>query len=209
MLRADAYERLAMLGKGSTSTVYRARRVADDHLFAYKLVKLAGFSDSQRAEILNEVDVMTRVHHPNVVAYEESFVQADTLHIVMELLPGGDLSREIEARGGDSDGDDDEGSTGRPLLMDEEKVWSILVQVCEGLAHIHSVRVLHRDIKAENIFTDGKGAYKIGDLGLGRLLSAHSTHARTGVGTPLYFSPEMCEERPYDSKRCVPPPQTS
>ena len=100
------------------------------------------------------------------------------------------------------DGDDSsEARAGGPLHMDEERVWSILVQVCEGLAHMHSMRVLHRDIKAENIFTDGKGADKIGDLGLGRLLSVHSTHARTGVGTPLYFSPEMCEERPYNSKR--------
>ena len=65
---------------------------------------------------------------------------------------------------------------------------------------MHAQRVLHRDLKAENLFCDGHGAVKVGDLGLGRLLSEQSSHARTGVGTPLYFSPEMCEERPYNAK---------
>ena len=208
---AARYERLTLLGQGSTSTVYRARRREDDRLFAYKLVKLAGFTEEQRADILNEVDVMTRVHHPNVVAYEESFVHADMLHIVMELLPGGDLAAEIESRTEQQAGNGSSSSTPSrsttsttsPRYLDEEVIWSILVQVCEGLEHMHSVRVLHRDIKAENIYSDGRGAVKIGDLGLGRLLSSRSTHARTGVGTPLYFSPEMCEERPYNSKSDV------
>ena len=194
---AGRYERVSLLGKGATSTVYRARRLSDGRHFAYKLVKLTGFSEVQRAEILNEVECMTRLHHPNVVSYEESFVHSDHLHIVMELLSGGDLAREVESRSSGPNGDRP------PAYLDEEVIWSILVQVCEGLHHMHSVRVLHRDIKAENIYSDGRGAVKIGDLGLGRLLSTQSTHARTGVGTPLYFSPEMCEERPYNAKSDV------
>ncbi|KOO26295.1 serine threonine-protein kinase nek7 [Chrysochromulina tobinii] len=194
---AGRYERVSLLGKGATSTVYRARRLSDGRHFAYKLVKLTGFSEVQRAEILNEVECMTRLHHPNVVSYEESFVHSDHLHIVMELLSGGDLAREVESRSSGPNGERP------PAYLDEEVIWSILVQVCEGLHHMHSVRVLHRDIKAENIYSDGRGAVKIGDLGLGRLLSTQSTHARTGVGTPLYFSPEMCEERPYNAKSDV------
>ena len=97
---ASRYDLLAKLGSGSTGSVYRARRKADGQIFAYKIIKLAGFSSAQRGEILNEVDVMTQVRHPNVVAYEESFVEDETLHIVMECCSGGDLAREIEARGG-------------------------------------------------------------------------------------------------------------
>ena len=186
---AARYDRLALLGSGSTGSVYRARRRADGAIFAYKIIKLAGFSTSQRGEILNEVDVMTQVRHPNVVAYEESFVEDDTLHIVMECCSGGDLAREIEARGGGHHHRDVEPSSSaadRPgdapsapsvrsaAYMEEEEIWSILVQVCEGLHHMHSVRVLHRDIKAENIYSDGDGAIKIGDLGLGGLCSGRS-----------------------------------
>ena len=173
------FERLSLIGKGSTSSVFRARRHSDGKLFAYKLVRLAGFSETQRRDILNEVDVMSRLHHPSVVQYEESFVEAETLHIVMELLEGGDLAQDIEAR--------TESQPGAPPRLarpfDEEAIWAILVQVCEGLHHVHSQRVLHRDLKAENLFCDGHGAVKVGDLGLGRLLSAESSHARTGCAS--------------------------
>lgn len=122
---------------------------------------------------------------------------------------------------------------GGPRLPEEE-VWNVLIQVSEGLNHLHSIRVLHRDIKARacqrakppkpqkhhcclgkpiphplsppspqasNIFLDPAGTVVIGDLGLGRALGCATTFAHTrGIGTPLYYSPEVCEEAPYNSK---------
>lgn len=164
----EAYERLELVGQGTTGSVRKLRRASDGCLFVCKQVPLAGFSSLQRKEILNEAALMSRLCHPNVVAYEESFVRDETLHIVMELLPGGDLGQELSL-------------LSEPMA--EEHVWSVLVQVCEGLQHLHQQRILHRDIKPENIFSDGRGAYKIGDLGLGRVLSTNSTHARTGTKT--------------------------
>lgn len=183
----DAYERLEFLGKGTTGSVHKLRRRTDGCLFVEKQVVLTGFSELQRSEILNEASVMSQLLHPNVVAYEESFVSEDMLHIIMELLPGGDLAQELRRKGS-------------PL--EEEKIWSILAQVCEGLQHLHSRRILHRDIKPENIFADGRGMYKIGDLGLGRMLSTQSSHARTGVlrpgsseSQPLPLSAVACPSR--------------
>ena len=183
------YELLEKLGQGTMGRVHRARRRADGVEFVVKQIGLSGFSETSRADILNEVCVMRQLEHPNVVAYEESFVLDDELSIVMEHLVGGDMGGAIKSR------------RGEPLP--EEEVWDMLIQLTEGLHHLHERRVLHRDIKLENIFVDGRGAVKIGDLGLGRLLSTRSSHARTGVGTPLYFSPEMCEERPYNEKSDV------
>ena len=183
------YELLEKLGQGTMGRVHRARRRADGVEFVVKQIGLSGFSETSRADILNEVCVMRQLEHPNVVAYEESFVLDDELSIVMEHLVGGDMGGAIKSRGGEP--------------LPEEEVWDMLIQLTEGLHHLHERRVLHRDIKLENIFVDGRGAVKIGDLGLGRLLSTRSSHARTGVGTPLYFSPEMCEERPYNEKSDV------
>ena len=74
-------------------------------------------------------------------------------------------------------------------------------QVAEGLAHLHSLRVLHRDVKASNIFLNEKGTVVIGDLGLGRSLAGSAAFATTrGIGTPLYASPEQVQEAPYDAK---------
>ena len=78
-----------------------------------------------------------------------------------------------------------------------------MVQLLEGLSYLHASRILHRDIKPANIFLDESGAIKIGDLGLGRILGSKSVVARTGVGTPLYFSPELCQDQPYDEKADV------
>ena len=87
--------------------------------------------------------------------------------------------------------------------MDEARVWHYLAQVAEGLTYLHSRRVLHRDIKPSNVFLDARGDAIIGDLGLSRALGAESAFAETGVGTPLYYSPELCEGRPYDARTDV------
>jgi hypothetical protein len=79
----------------------------------------------------------------------------------------------------------------------------VLIQLAAGLEALHAARVVHRDIKNENLFTCTDGTIKIGDFGLGRLLSDETDEtrlARSAVGTPLYFSPERCQGRPYDHK---------
>jgi serine/threonine protein kinase len=69
---------------------------------------------------------------------------------------------------------------------------------------MHAQRILHRDLKPSNILVcDGGKRVLIGDLGFGRLLGTGEHCARTNVGTPLYLSPELCEERPYDEKSDV------
>ncbi|XP_016114620.1 serine/threonine-protein kinase Nek5-like [Sinocyclocheilus grahami] len=75
------------------------------------------------------------------------------------------------------------------------------VQICLGLKHIHDRKVLHRDIKAQNIFlTQGGLKVKLGDFGIARILNSTMELARTCVGTPYYLSPEICENRPYNNK---------
>ena len=83
--------------------------------------------------------------------------------------------------------------------MSESDIWRYLLQLLEGLSYLHGQRILHRDLKPANIFLDGAGDIKIGDLGLGRILGSKSV-VRTVLGTPLYFSPELCQDRPYDEK---------
>ena len=69
-----------------------------------------------------------------------------------------------------------------------------------GLHHIHQLKVLHRDIKSENIFLDARGNAKIGDLGVAKVMTTQLDFARTLVGTPYYLSPELCENKPYNHK---------
>ena len=73
------------------------------------------------------------------------------------------------------------------------------IQVSRGLEYLHSLKILHRDLKASNLFLRD-GVVKIGDLGLARLLGPNSTTANSVVGTPQYISPELCHNAPYDDK---------
>ncbi|GAA6075482.1 serine/threonine-protein kinase Nek5 isoform X2 [Tachysurus ichikawai] len=125
--------------------------------------------------------------HPNIVAFFRSFHERNTLYIVMEYCDGGDLMKKITLQ------------RGQPFR--EEQIIDWFVQICLGLKHIHERKVLHRDIKAQNIFlTQGGTKVKLGDFGIARMLNNTTELARTCVGTPYYISPEICENRPYNNK---------
>eukprot|EP00768_Dysnectes_brevis_P003895 gnl/Dysnectes_brevis/2764_a3367_782.p1 GENE.gnl/Dysnectes_brevis/2764_a3367_782~~gnl/Dysnectes_brevis/2764_a3367_782.p1 ORF type:complete len:405 (-),score=183.25 gnl/Dysnectes_brevis/2764_a3367_782:46-1260(-) len=97
-----------------------------------------------------------------------------------------------------------EGGTLRDLVLrgpiPEDRVWSLSIQICLGLLSLHSMRIIHRDIKTLNIFLDRTGKVKIGDLGVAKQLGSASVCARTLVGSPYYLSPELCRNEPYNSK---------
>uniref|UniRef100_A0A3P9CYU0 non-specific serine/threonine protein kinase n=1 Tax=Maylandia zebra TaxID=106582 RepID=A0A3P9CYU0_9CICH len=105
----------------------------------------------------------------------------------MEYCDGGDLMKKINIQ--------------RGVPFTEEQIVDWFVQICLGLKHIHDRKILHRDIKAQNIFlTNGGMKAKLGDFGIARMLNNTLELARTCVGTPYYLSPEICENRPYNNK---------
>ncbi|KAK3586649.1 hypothetical protein CHS0354_024255, partial [Potamilus streckersoni] len=74
------------------------------------------------------------------------------------------------------------------------------IQVCQALKYIHDKNILHRDLKAQNVFLTSHGIIKVGDFGIARMLRNQDDHAVTTIGTPLYISPEICLRKPYNSK---------
>ena len=75
------------------------------------------------------------------------------------------------------------------------------LQICLALKHLHDRKILHRDLKSENIFSMNKGnLLKLGDFGISKNLSHTSAKAMTRIGTPYYLSPELAQGKPYNSK---------
>lgn len=72
--------------------------------------------------------------------------------------------------------------------------------MCMGLQHIHQKKVLHRDLKSQNIFLTSTNQVKIGDFGISKVLENTSDFAKTSLGTPYYLSPEICMGQKYDYK---------
>ncbi|XP_022450571.1 serine/threonine-protein kinase Nek1 isoform X4 [Delphinapterus leucas] len=74
------------------------------------------------------------------------------------------------------------------------------VQICLALKHVHDRKILHRDIKSQNIFLTKDGTIQLGDFGIARVLNSTVELVRTCIGTPYYLSPEICENKPYNNK---------
>jgi len=88
-----------------------------------------------------------------------------------------------------------------PFTEDEIMRW--FVQICLALKHIHSRRILHRDIKASNIFITATNCVKLGDFGISKVLEGTLEAAMSVVGTPYYMSPEVYNNKPYTLKSDV------
>lgn len=93
----------------------------------------------------------------------------------------GDLSFHIKRRQ----------AKGEPFT--ETEIFNWFVQLCLSLEYIHGRKVLHRDLKSQNVFLTGNNTVKLGDFGISRVLENTSANAMTVVGTPYYMSPEVCQ----------------
>ncbi|KAJ1634493.1 kinase-like domain-containing protein [Pavlovales sp. CCMP2436] len=186
------YVRDKVIGRGRSGIAVLLSRLADGHQVVVKEVELGGLSPKERAECENEVVVLRMLCHPNILACLDSFVTSDaqlpTLSIVTEYCAGGTLDARLRrARSG-----------AEPLTEAQVLAW--LVQLADALAHMHSRRVLHRDVKGTNIFLTRQGdrqLAKLGDLGVARVLAADVLMAETMIGTPYYLSPELVQGLPY------------
>ena len=121
--------------------------------------------------------------------YYDSFIDGDSLNIVMELAEHGNLSQWLKRH--------------RAKPVPEKTVWRFFIQLVAGMHHIHERNIVHRDLKALNIMLDKSDNIKIGDLGVAKVLTTHLRAAHTGVGTPYYLSPEVAQRRPYNAKSDV------
>ena len=120
--------------------------------------------------------------------FMEAFVGEASMdvYIVMEYADGGDVQEKVKA------------CLRTRERLDENLIWSYFIQMLEGIAHLHSKSILHRDLKTANMFLTMDGHVKIGDLNVSKL--AKQGMAATQIGTPYYMSPEIFRGKPYNDK---------
>eukprot|EP00927_Polykrikos_kofoidii_P076683 TRINITY_DN73735_c0_g1_i1.p1 TRINITY_DN73735_c0_g1~~TRINITY_DN73735_c0_g1_i1.p1 ORF type:complete len:706 (+),score=118.99 TRINITY_DN73735_c0_g1_i1:78-2195(+) len=223
ILNSRGYLLVRQIGRGQYGTAHLIRRVgvgaqvvgsdADD--MVAKVVFLDNMKDKDRCLALQEVELLRRLRHPNVVFYHESWlhgtkVEGDegcadrstdaarsplatsshgVLVTIMELCAGGDMRHWLEVRAKNQE------------HLSETAILGLFAQMLTGVRYIHSQRILHRDLKTGNMLLDASHQIvKIGDFGISRVLESTVAVAMTTLGTPYYMSPEVCKGEPYREK---------
>lgn len=176
------------LGKGAFSSVHVVKRKVDGKTYAIKRIKISQLSNKERENALNEIRLLASLSHINIIGYKEAFFDeiSRTMNIVMELADDGDILSKIKSY------------TQSKMYLKENIIWSILIQVLQGMKYLHDNNIMHRDMKCANVFLMKSGVVKIGDLNVSKI--ANMGMASTQTGTPYYASPEVWKDKPYDYK---------
>ncbi|GBG68289.1 hypothetical protein CBR_g2836 [Chara braunii] len=178
------YELLNELGKGSYGAVYKARDLHTSELVAIKVISLSEAEEGYE-EIRGEIEMLQQCNHPNVVRYLGSYQGDDYLWIVMEYCGGSSVADLINV-------------TDEPL--EEVQIAYICREALKGLAYLHSIFKVHRDIKCGNILMTEQGEIKLGDFGVAAQLTRTMSKRNTFIGTPHWMAPEVIQESRYDGK---------
>uniref|UniRef100_A0A182M7K9 non-specific serine/threonine protein kinase n=1 Tax=Anopheles culicifacies TaxID=139723 RepID=A0A182M7K9_9DIPT len=189
VLDLTGYRKLRPVGQGSFGVAILYERQSDGQQVVMKQIALSNLAKPEREMAMNEVEVFSKLHHPNIIAYLGSSVRGDLLLIEMEYADGGTLAQMLAER-----------NQSEPLP--ERFVLNIFEQLTSAISYMHSQNILHRDLKTANVFLHGKGTVKVGDFGISKIMNTN-VHAQTVLGTPYYFSPEMCEGKEYNEKSDV------
>jgi NIMA (never in mitosis gene a)-related kinase len=184
----SGFEILSKIGEGAYSTVFKVRRISDGKIYALKKVSIEKLSEKEKNNSLNEIRILASIKDPNVISYKEAFFEEDdkSLCLVMEFADSGDLHQRILR------------CRKRSVRLNENFIWSILIQVTQGLKALHDFGIFHRDLKSANVFLNKDGTVKLGDMNVSKV--SKDGFLKTQTGTPYYASPEVWQDMKYTNK---------
>jgi len=176
----EKYKVKEKLGRGAFATVRRAINRADNMEFALKVVRKKGMDEYTLEALQSEVEIMRNISHKHIVKLYDLYDTPNHLHIIMDLLSGGELFDRIVDTGSFS----------------EVAAAQVVRQIASALEYLHSNGIVHRDLKPENLLYESHDSNKIKliDFGLARKTQAP---LKTPCGSPAYVAPEVLERQPY------------
>ncbi|CUG89286.1 protein kinase, putative [Bodo saltans] len=177
----DTYHVLDLIGEGSFGKVFKARRKGSGHVVAMKFILKKGKNDKELRNLRSEIEILTKLNHENIITLFDAFETQNEFVVVMEYAQG-ELFEVLE---------DDK-------TLPEEEVQKIAKQLVRALYYLHSNRIIHRDMKPQNILIGQNGAVKLCDFGFARAMSCNTMVLTSIKGTPLYMAPELVQEQPYN-----------
>ncbi|XP_038157109.1 myosin-IIIb [Cyprinodon tularosa] len=186
------------IGKGTYGKVYKVTNKKDGSQAAVKVLDPINNSSSSNRDVDEEIEAEYNIlrslsNHPNVVKFYGMFYKSDNLSggqlwLVLELCNGGSITELIKSL------------IMRGQRLQESVISYILYSALLGLQHLHNNRIIHRDVKGNNILLTTEGGVKLVDFGVSAQLTSARLRRNTSVGTPFWMAPEViaCEQQ-YDS----------
>lgn len=171
----EKYQKLDKVGEGTYGVVYKARDKTDDSLVALKKTRLELEDEGIPSTAIREISLLGELVHPNIVHLKDTIASDQKLYLVFEFLDQ-DLKKYM----------DHVGKKLKPML-----VKSYLFQLLSGIAFCHKQRILHRDLKPQNLLIDRHGTLKIADFGLARAFGVPICTYTHEVVTLWYRAPEI------------------
>lgn len=168
------------LGEGSYSTVKQVTHRKKGGFYACKIVDKASLSAVDRAALSQEVHVLARISHDNIMRLHEVIEDDTKCYLITELAEHGDLFDRIVKQG----------------KFPQREAQRVIAALAEALHYCHSKNIIHRDIKPENVLLSGD-TVKLCDFGFAKQLRDFSEQSVDSCGTPGYAAPEILDGKPY------------
>uniref|UniRef100_A0A1X7UYV0 non-specific serine/threonine protein kinase n=1 Tax=Amphimedon queenslandica TaxID=400682 RepID=A0A1X7UYV0_AMPQE len=178
----EDFEMLKVLGKGTFGKVVLCREKSTDEIFAMKILKKDVIvAKDEITHTLTENRVLQSTKHPFLTQLKYSFQTADRLCFVMEYVNGGELFFHLSVE----------------KMLTEERTRFYGAEITLAIGYLHSLGVVYRDLKLENLLLDRDGHIKLTDFGLCKEEISYGATTRTFCGTPEYLAPEVLEDNDY------------
>ncbi|KAI8982329.1 kinase-like domain-containing protein [Mycotypha africana] len=167
------YEKIGQVGEGTYGKVYKARNCKTGSLMALKRIRMESKKDGFPITAMREIKLLQKLKHERIVELQEVMVAKGSVYMVLEYMDH-DLS----------------GILGHPeFKFEPEHTKSLVKQMLEGLAYLHDMGILHRDIKGSNLLLNNEGELKIADFGLARVFEKSRSHDYTNRVITLWYRP--------------------
>ncbi|KAG8532777.1 uncharacterized protein KY384_002655 [Bacidia gigantensis] len=175
------YKNLNKIGQGASGGVFTAYEINTGKCVAIKQMNLE--QQPKKDLIINEILVMKDSKHKNIVNFMDSYLRTGELWVIMEYMEGGSLTDVVTFN-----------------LMTEGQIAAVCRETLNGLQHLHSKGVIHRDIKSDNILLAQDGNIKLTDFGFCAQINESHNKRTTMVGTPYWMAPEVVTRKEYGRK---------